>query len=280
MAKKNCLDREINNYAGKKSENIEWLTIIYNDEEIAKRMIKRKADRVAGDKNPWANHEGKYSPFSMKNKNYSEEKAAEYRQNITYNTTLDYYLKKGMGLCFAIKALKERQAVGRLDKFIERYGEIEGAEKWKNRQEKWLNTLYAKSEEEKARINSLKCSTGYTVSRAEKEIFSKIYQHFGNAYRSLALPYNNGKNYYVYDIVVDNKIIEYNGDLWHANPSLYSESYINPITKKTALEIWQKEENKEKVANEHGYQVYRIWESEYNKDKEGCIQKCISFLTR
>ena len=50
----------------------------------------------------------------------------------------------------------------------------------------------------------------------------------------------NLKKYY-YDFAViykdKKKIIEFNGDFWHANPQMYSESYIHGVTKKTAKEI-------------------------------------------
>lgn len=96
---------------------------------------------------------------------------------------------------------------------------------------------------------------------------------------SFALPYNDAKSYYVYDIKIGNKLIEYNGDFWHANPAIYDETFFNKISKKSAIEIWGKEFHKEDVANSHGYQLYRIWESDYRKDPEGEVRKCINFLT-
>lgn len=141
--------KRINEFKGKKTENIEWLTIIHNSEEIAAKLMESKSSKLKGDKNPGYQHNGKLSPWSKKSKFYSEESKQKAAENRSYNTRVDYYLKSGLGLCAAIIALKERQAVGHLDKFIKRYGETEGKKKWRERQIKWMNTLYSKTEEEK-----------------------------------------------------------------------------------------------------------------------------------
>ena len=75
------------------------------------------------------------------------------------------------------------------------------------------------------------------------------------------------------------KIIEYNGDFWHANPLIYDENFINPVSKLTATDIWDKEARKEDVANLHGYTMLRVWESDYKNNKDKVIQDCINFLT-
>lgn len=86
------------------------------------------------------------------------------------------------------------------------------------------------------------------------------------------------KNYYVYDIFLDDKIIEYNGDIWHANPKIYKEDFVNPVTKMTYEQIHKKEFHKESIANDHGYILYRVWETDYKNNKERVIEECINFL--
>lgn len=274
----------INTFQGKKTESLEWLTILYNDKVLAEKMMKAKSDRVAGENNPGFNHGGKLSPFSKKSKSYDPtlSQRINNKLNKSGNRTnrIEYYLAKGMTETEATEALRERQAVGRIDKFIDRYGQEEGTKRWNERQEKWLKTLNSKPDEEKARINSLKCSSGYTVSKAEKEIFNALAKVIPDISRALSLSYNENKNYYVYDISCGNKIIEYNGDMWHANPTYFNEDWVNPISKLTAKEIWDKEINKEQVAIDHGYALLRIWESDYKKNKEKVIKECISFLTQ
>jgi hypothetical protein len=269
----------INNFTGKKVENIEWLTVLYNCEKKALKFMEKKSERVKGEKNPAYQHDGRLSSWSKKSEFYSEESIKKANENRSYNTRIDYYINKGFGLCQALASLKERQAVGRLDKFIERHGKEEGLLKWQERQEKWQQTLNSKSIEERARINAAKIGRGYTVSKAEKELFHCFSKLF-DVKKNLTLDYNDGKNYYVYDFYLGNKIVEYNGDFWHANPEIYTEDFVNPISKLSYKQIHEKELNKETVAKLHGYEFLRVWELDYKRNKEKVIQECIIFLTQ
>ena len=268
-------------YPGERTENLEWFTVLYNDEEKAVDLMAAKSNRMTGDKNPGFNHNGRLSPFSKKSHFYDPtlSKRVNDKLNETGNRSnrIEHYLMKGFGLCQAMTELKERQAVSRLENFIKRYGEEEGQIRWTERQEKWMNTLNSKSEEEKALINSKKMCQGYTISKAETFIYNELSNHF-ECEKSVALSYNDTKNYYVYDIKVGKILIEYNGDFWHANPEMFDESFYNKVSKLNATEIWEKETHKEKVASNHGYIVYRIWEKQFREDKRGTIEKCINYL--
>lgn len=182
----------ISNYQGKRNETIDYYTILYNSEKIAMEKMKEKSDRISGEKNPWFVHGGKYSPFSKGSINYSEDAIIKANENREYNTRIEYYLKKGMGLCQAISARKERQATGKLERYLQRYGDEDGISKWKERQKRWQNTLLSKPEEERARIQSSRIGKGYSVSKAEKELFYILSKTF-DVSRSLALSYNNEK---------------------------------------------------------------------------------------
>lgn len=64
------------------------------------------------------------------------------------------------------------------------------------------------------------------------------------------------------------KIIEVNGDYWHANPEIYKESDIicnKNIGKVTASEIWERDLEKKKTAESKGYQIFYIWENDIKK---------------
>ena len=62
------------------------------------------------------------------------------------------------------------------------------------------------------------------------------------------------------------------------NPQKYEFDYYNKISKIYAKDKWEIDSIKIKCAELNGYKVLTIWESEYNKDKEGTIKKCIDFL--
>ena len=84
---------------------------------------------------------------------------------------------------------------------------------------------------------------------------------------------------FIYDLKYKNKIIEFNGDYWHCNPETYDADYFNTQLQMTAKEKWEFDKVKESIAVLNGYTILVVWESEYRKDPEAVMQKCISFLT-
>jgi G:T-mismatch repair DNA endonuclease (very short patch repair protein) len=69
--------------------------------------------------------------------------------------------------------------------------------------------------------------------------------------------------------------------MFHANPKKYKESDTpHPYRKnKTSLEIWESDKNKLTTAEENGYEVLVVWDSEYRwGNKEKIIKKCLNFL--
>ncbi|BBI90938.1 VSR endonuclease [Tenacibaculum phage PTm5] len=78
------------------------------------------------------------------------------------------------------------------------------------------------------------------------------------------------KRYYKYDFTSTKYkfIIEFNGDVFHGNPKIYNETdrpnFFN--TKKTCSEIWAYDKQKINLAKEHGFDVFVVWESEFNNE--------------
>lgn len=56
---------------------------------------------------------------------------------------------------------------------------------------------------------------------------------------------------------------EFQGDLWHANPLLFDESFVNPVNGKTYNEIHEKDDYKKQLAKESGIELIEIWESDW-----------------
>jgi G:T-mismatch repair DNA endonuclease (very short patch repair protein) len=79
--------------------------------------------------------------------------------------------------------------------------------------------------------------------------------------------------------VCGKKIIEFNGDYWHCNPFIYEPTYFHKFMKCSAQEKWDIDKKKIELAESYGYEVLVIWESEYQKNKELTINKCIEYLT-
>jgi len=244
-----------------------WLKKEYSIEDAQKEVNKRMISMYE---------------TSAKNRRDNPEK-----YKASYNTNIEYYLNQGMPQEDAEFALKERQAVGRLDKFIERYGEVEGEKKWIERQNTWRKTL----KDNNMLIPGTKKVKGSVVgnySKISQELFKEIEKAFpdNNFYyatkNSEYFISLKGNVFYIYDFCDrdNNKIIEFNGDLYHANPEIFeSTDTPNPFIKDlTANEIWKKDEIKLKAAKDKGFEVLIIWEKDYKQNKEKVIQECIEFI--
>lgn len=259
---------------------------------------QKLSENMMGENNVWYNHKGKYSPFSKNNINYKELSELEIQEQIdtvigkavqtrnengTETTRLEYYLNQGMSEEDARAALKERQTTFNLEKCIERYGAKEGPRIWKERQDKWQDTLTSKSQEEIDDINRRKFSGG-GHSKISQELFESLkiqdarYGINGGEYR---VKLNNGKHASL-DFWYNGKIIEFFGDLWHANPKKFKAADKPLLSKigisKSAKEIWQKDQGRLEQLHHLGYEILVIWESEYKQDKEKAKQKCLEFL--
>ncbi len=109
----------------------------------------------------------------------------------------------------------------------------------------------------------------------------KDYIFYGSKNREYIIRHN-GTNY-LYDFVDLNqrKIIEFNGVVYHAKPTLYKENDI-PIKFKgnylTAKDIWEKDKIKANIAIENKFDILIIWEDEYKNNIEETIIKCKKFL--
>ena len=160
---------------------------------------------------------------------------------------------------------------------MEKWGELKGQEIFTDRQIKWQETL--------RKNKNLK--GGYSF--ISQELFDKINAHFSN--RTFNYAKNEGeikikrsdkKGIWLLDFTDINKkkVIEYNGDLYHANPKLYEKNDTpHPFIKELkAIEIWNKDKQKRQDIENSGFEMLIIWDSEYKSNKEEILKKCIKFL--
>jgi G:T-mismatch repair DNA endonuclease (very short patch repair protein) len=212
------------------------------------------------------------------NKKGAEQSSRSTIRKVSSRRCVDYYTTRGYSVEAAKEIISKSQKYFSKEICIQKYGEIEGIQIWKNRQTTWQNKLNAKSNEEKARINRLKLSKGISVSKAEKIIVEQLLK-LGVSVNTQFTLFEEDKKQFVYDIMYNNKIIEYHGDFWHSNPSIYPAKYLNPRTKLLAEDKWRLDEIKIRFAKSKGYEVLIVWESDFKKDKEKVINQCIKFLT-
>jgi hypothetical protein len=183
---------------------------------------------------------------------------------------IEYWLQQGYDNQTAKTKLSEHQSTFSLEKCMEKHGKEEGYKIWKDRQERWQDTMNNKSDEEKREINKKRFpgyKKNYFMSEAERNLCESL-----NCNSQL---YLNG---FWYDLYKGNKIIEYNGDYFHCNPDKYNIDFYNKSIKMYAGEKWEYDKIKTEQAIKNGYDVLIIWEHDYKKDPELTIKKCSEFL--
>jgi hypothetical protein len=194
--------------------------------------------------------------------------------------SIGYWVNKGFSIDESKNKVSEVQNKFSLLKCIEKYGEVEGKKIFTERQNKWQESL--------TKNGNMKM--GY--SKISQELFYNILETYDIGYKDkIKFATHNGEfkldnpsgGVYIYDFidVINKKIIEYNGDMYHANPKKYKKTDTpHPYRKnKTSSEIWESDKNKLITAKNNGYEVLVIWDSEYRwGNKENVINKCIKFL--
>ena len=88
---------------------------------------------------------------------------------------------------------------------------------------------------------------------------------------------------YDFTDIKNKKIIEFNGDIFHGNPSKYNENDSpNPFNETIlASDMWEKDKRKYEQAIKNGFETLIVWDSEYRYgDKEDIVKKCLEFLKK
>ena len=178
-----------------------------------------------------------------------------------YYHTLDYFVDKygiEIGKDKYNKLNKKKRLI--IENFIIKYGEEDGF----NRYEKYIN-------EKKPYFSKISQELFFSIDKGDSYFASKN-KEFG---------LRDKNNYYFYDFVDTKrkKVIEFNGDDFHANPKTYSENCIPlKFINKQAIDIWKSDEIKINRIIQEGYKVLIIWESDYKSNKNKVINDCIEFL--
>lgn len=224
--------------------------------------------------------------LAVNTKNTNNKKGANANTNstvrrVTSKRCVEYFTARGHTIEEATELVSKNQLYFSKEICIEKYGEEEGFKIWQDRQIAWQETISAKPAEELARINKLKLFKRGSVSSGETQLFEQLLAQGIMCSKQHAI-LKNEKSYYVYDIVYNNKIIEYNGDYWHASPKKYKADDIVKLPNKitTAKEIWEKDNEKINFAQRQGYEVLVVWESNFKENKKEVLNKCIQFLTQ
>ena len=229
------------------------------DERVKKYSISSKITRMEQVKN------GEYVPWN-KGLDISDIRVANNIKNLIKES------KKGTG------SLKYN---------IDKYGKKDGIIKYKEINKKKAQTLsnYIRLHGEKNGIIKYEL-----FINKKKKYYSKISQELFNIIDNKHCYFGENEfglrdndKYYFYDFVntKNKKVIEFNGDDFHANPKKYNSTDIPlQFINKTSEEIWAHDKNKLNRIIKEGYDVLIIWESDYKSNKDKSINKCINFLNK
>lgn len=105
-------------------------------------------------------------------------------------------------------------------------------------------------------------------SKLEHEVTSTLVELFGGEKNAPVFGW-------ICDYLNEEKkiIVEFFGDFWHHNPAKYGHDYVNPFTKRSSTFVWERDKRKISELSEQGYLVIVVWESEWNANKEACLQR-------
>ena len=261
-----------------------------------------KRERVEGEKNPGYQHNGTMSSVSKRFKKYdglSEEekqnkinevkqKQATSRDNGGgYTNRIDYWLKKGHTKEEAVNMVKHRQSTFSREKCIEQYGPDQGIRVWRERQELWQDTLNNRSIEQQQDLLDKRLSNcGKGWSRIATKFFDDLncvdamYASENGTVEFCPVDSNGVAITKSVDFFYNNKIIEFHGDVVHANPKKYKATdHVSFFTNTcVAQHIWDKDSIKVKLLEENGYEVMIVWEDDVKWFRNETIATCRAFL--
>lgn len=172
-----------------------------------------------------------------------------------------------------------------LENFIRKYGKELGEEKYKSKCYGTTRTALVNkygSEEEYIKKLRDKFTSGYSqIGKIFVEDIIKTFnitEHSSCLNNEFALLNINGNGNYRYDFKYNNKIIEFNGDYWHANPKFYTDVNEVLYNKLSVKDIRKNDENKEQIAKEAGFDYLTIWEFDYHNNYEETMKKIEFFI--
>jgi hypothetical protein len=193
--------------------------------------------------------------------------------------SVEYWVNKGFSIEESKNKVSEGQNKFSLVKCVEKYGEEEGKKIFTERQKKWQESLY-KNGNLKSGYSKVSQDLFFDLLKYYENVEELNYVMFAKKGGEFVLTSDDGFYRYDFTDLLNKKIIEYNGDNYHANPDTFIITDTpNPFRKNvTSEDIWKKDDVKLKLANKYKFDVLVIWDSEYKKDKEKVIKKCIKFL--
>lgn len=213
----------------------------------------------------------------MIRQNHSEEQANRMLQrrvqvnNSNFKNKKQYWINKGYSQQQSVDLVSQYQSRS-LQFMIRIYGQQQGT------------TLYKQ-------VNKKKFSCGgcskdqIQICKFLKQNIKDEFYNYENMFRipilkQYKISHVIKNHVYLPDFVYKNKIVQFFGNYWHANPNKYTENEIIslPSKKQNVCQIWENDRKKIQYYKYIGYQVLVVWQSQYKSNKQETLDKILEFL--
>jgi len=227
----------------------------------------------------------------------------EYRQKQAYTNSFEYKNKKYGWDADKFKAFNKSRSIT-LENLIKKYGKNEGIlkyERYCDKQSKTSTIEYLINKFGQEKAQHILDARGKRIRYFEKTYGDKAIEKYIEYWENVKNPYYSkisielfdlliyelqlqkysiyyrenefgiydkaSQQYFKYDFTIPELklIIEFNGDSWHGNPSIFSkDDNPHPINKSIkASDLWEYDNVKRKAAETAGFEVLYVWEDEY-----------------
>jgi len=210
----------------------------------------------------YRHRQAKSNTFEYKKQKYGWNKDTFDSYNADRATTLQNCIErhgKIEGLAFWCDYIDRQKFTCSLDYFIQQYGIDEGTSKFYNWRKKWAH------------------SDGKNVSKKETLLVEEIQKHFPNIQRAISISRDRKYNF---DCGIGKKLVDFQGTFWHMDPRVYTADNFNAKTGKTAKEHWDKDREKYLLAKSLGYDVYYIWEQDWDAKPNKIVEDVVKWLKK
>ncbi len=117
-------------------------------------------------------------------------------------------------------------------------------------------------------------------SNLHKEVFEFVQAQHPGVELEFKIAFPEGHR--SYDIRVGKKLIEVQGDYWHANPKKYSADKLVEwsMGTMTAQQVWDRDRFKAELAMQNGFELLVVWESDWKNSQHATQCMLREFLAR
>jgi G:T-mismatch repair DNA endonuclease (very short patch repair protein) len=149
--------------------------------------------------------------------------------------------------------------------------------------EEGITNVFQRESVKQKIANAIRNSTGGVNGSRISSIHRLVYNTLLSYGISVINEYNIPNTKYWYDILVvgTNKIIEVNGDFYHANPIKYVSTDILHFRRDDAhlaSDLWNKDKVKNGTAKQLGFDVLVVWECDIRTQFESTIDTILNFI--